>query len=356
MGLAHARLSVQEDPMRSLLVSVALLAACNDGSLPADLAAPRDARGDVRRDRSGADAPSKADLVPPRERAADLPRDGRPADLSSDAASSTYVKNPISAADAAKICALLSACVQQSTNDCLANLYGKTGAVGAPYLSCLAQANKGCASMMGCYGGEVIKSTTCTAADTMCVGSMAQNCLTNLQLQSRIDCSKIPGTTCTMLGASGATQAACSTGAACTSPPYYTCSGTSSLYCFGGKQMVVGDCQAGQALPCRGGLCAGPGEPCTGTSACEGGDTIAFCVNGYRLRLKCSSLGPGFACVASTKTGARCEQGKACNPDASQGTETCSGTKLNVCNGGQLTPVDCVALGFSGCSGGFCAL
>jgi hypothetical protein len=363
VGLAPARCgrrsSVdEEEPMGVQLkvvhAVVVMLAACNDGVRPADLSVPLELRADVARDRSGADAP-KGDLTQTRERAADLPRDVRPTpDLSADAGS-TYVKNPISAADAAKLCALISACVKQSASDCLTGLYSKTGAVGSPYFPCLLQAKKGCGSMMDCYGAEVFTSTTCTDADTKCVGSFAHNCITSVDLQTRLDCSKVPGTTCTLLTASGATQAACSTGAACTTPPYYTCSGSTSLYCFGGKQMVLGDCQAGQALPCRDGQCAGPGEPCVkDTSVCEGTDTIAFCVAGYRLRLKCSALGPGFACVAAGKTGARCEQGKACDPDAAKGTETCSGTKLTVCNGGQPTQVDCAALGFTGCSGGFC--
>ena len=107
-------------------------------------------------------------------------------------------------------------------------------------------------------------------------------------------------------------------------------------------------------LSCRKDMCAGPDEACGGLAKCEGTDKIAFCVGGYRLRMKCSALGAGFSCKPSAVTGARCQQATQCNPDTAKGTETCTGTKLNLCSGGKTVQVDCKALGFSGCSAGSC--
>jgi hypothetical protein len=123
-----------------------------------------------------------------------------------------------------------------------------------------------------------------------------------------------------------------------------------------GVEVLLLNCAQAGGLPCRSGSCAGPGEACYGGTVCEGSDTIAFCVEGYRLRIRCSDIGPGFSCVSSTVTGARCSQGTQCDPDTAKGTETCAGSDLVLCNGGKTVQVDCKALGFSGCSGGFCTL
>jgi hypothetical protein len=106
---------------------------------------------------------------------------------------------------------------------------------------------------------------------------------------------------------------------------------------------------------CKNGECVGPGNPCFGSmNACQGSDTIAYCLDGTNLRINCSDLGPGFKCQGVFPFSARCQQDTECNPGQSSGTETCVGDKLQICNGGKLEEIDCLALGFSGCSGTRC--
>jgi len=259
---------------------------------------------------------------------------------------------PFTADDVAKTCALVDACMQQSANTCIRDAFGH-GNGPWPVYSCMAKGTTGCAAFSSCTGYDY-QIAPCNPSPLMqCSGNNLEVCVpTTPSMKVTLDCQKVFGVGCKNL--SGSSQpAGCSSGATCSGTTDY-CKGSMMVSCASGVEVLTVSC-ALTGMPCRDGNCAGPAEPCLGGSVCEAGNTvIAFCIGGYRARVKCSDLGPGFSCVSSSSTGARCQQATQCNPDTSPNTETCAGSKVELCSGGKMVQVDCTALGFSGCSAGRC--
>jgi hypothetical protein len=296
---------------------------------------------------------SAVDKASPKEGGAvDLPSfpDGYFGDLFVPNDGGGAVALPYSIDDLVKVCVVDAACTPTSTphsvNECLQHALG-LGTPPASAYACFGKKTNGCKAMLDCTGGS-ITAKTCAGSSPSCAGDLYTICLGGTQ-EIVLDCKKALGTTCysPTLG--------CSPGAACSSPsPTPTCKGSSRVQCAAGKEFLLGSCTT-YGLPCRDGVCAGPGEACTGTSSsCESSAQIAFCYSGYRMRVGCSDLGSAFTCVSSSTTGARCQQATQCDPDTAKGKETCVGTQLQLCVGGKTTLFDCTSAGFTGCSGGLC--
>jgi hypothetical protein len=339
-------------------------AACDDGKVPADAALVADVAqvGDAAPGDGPVsdgqpvvvDAPSDVDLPPP------PPPDAGPVlDVSSTLDSSVVPPNGNAAQVAAYIAKSL-ACPPpvpnplgpSTVNAYLQQIYGR-GGLTASYIACLGAGTAGCSDLATCMGMS-FGSGYCTTYTSSCAGNIETSCNPGPPSYSFIvDCKKAYGATCmTHPTVPGITL--CSKGKTCSGTSSYYCSGNQWVTCLAGIESIVLDCAWAGAV-CRNNTCTGPGGPCTGAkSTCDGPDTIAYCINGYRLRVKCSPLGTGFSCKPSAVTGARCQQGTACDPDTASGTETCTGSMLNVCNAGKKEQVDCKALGFSGCASGNC--
>jgi hypothetical protein len=292
--------------------------------------------------------------------ALDLPPDLPPSDTAAEAATDgSSVDGGLfqpggTAAQIVNTCIKMATCTKIFTaSECLAQALG-SGAAIAPYMGCVGKGTSGCADLATCMG-ITYASSVCATSTGKCVGNNAVSCVASLGLDVTMDCPKMhgAGTVCVPTGGA-ALLVGCSSGKTCSTPPNILfCRGDKMSTCYGGKEVFIASC-ASTGLQCRDGACAGPDEACNGKATCEAGGLIAFCLGDYRLRMKCSALGAGFACKPSTVTGARCEKATQCDPDQAKGKETCSGSKLTVCNAGETLQVDCKALGFPGCASGSC--
>jgi hypothetical protein len=301
------------------------------------------------------DAPSHVDLPTPPP-----PDTGSVLDVSS-TLDSSVVSPGGTAAQVAVYCAKSLVCspiphpLMPTVNACIQQTYGWNG-LQTSQIACLGAGTAGCSDLATCMGMS-FGSGTCTTYASTCTGDINTLCTPGPPSYTMIvDCKKAYGAVCVTFSSIPGSFAFCSTGKTCsgTSAPY--CSGNLFVSCLSGTEMILMSCaQAG--LVCRAGVigCAGPGAPCTGTkSTCSGPNIISYCINGYSLSVNCTALGVGFSCKPSTATGARCQQDTQCDPDKASGTETCTGSMLNICNAGKKEQVDCKALGFSGCASGNC--
>ena len=143
--------------------------------------------------------------------------------------------------------------------------------------------------------------------------------------------------------------------------------GERPLFCDESGATVQGpDCQAlGLGCEAVNGKCQGTGAACVNKESsdfdsvnfeavsCSAGKLEA-CVNGKTQTVDCATLGPGFTCQSA---GGKpfCGLASDCLP-AGDGTGSmtnpvsCDGTKVTFCSAGRLETLDCLSLGFTGCS------
>lgn len=226
---------------------------------------------------------------------------------------------------------------------------------------CLADARCGCAAVVQCLGYEVISGVAadCTSG---CDGDVFVACGEEYDVAPgyavTLDCAK--------LGQSCDEVAICSdsAGVACDgSEPSQCRDGAPPLYCDDGALQQGPDCAA-LGLGCADGVCQGTGATCTNVSfptegvvgyegvACNAG-TLEACVNGRIASVDCATRGPGFDCQ-SVDGVPFCGLASDCLPagdgSGSPTPPSCQGASLTFCNAGRLDTVDCLSLGFTGCT------
>jgi hypothetical protein len=244
-----------------------------------------------------------------------------------------------------------------SSNLSSARIYFKS----ATQLSCLANADCGCAGADHCLGWNT--STTSASCNPGCSGTTFTACGAASGLpdgtEVTIDCSKI--------------GQICDANLACAEQPTVTCDSATyaascdldgrPLYCYDGVVQRGPNCAA-LGLNCSLGLCVGRGATCINQSYSQpesvvfegtscSGDTMTACVNGHVTTVSCSTMGPGFSCQ-TVGTQYFCGLASECAPaDNYAASKThpasCSGSTLTYCNAGRLEHIDCTSLGFSGC-------
>jgi hypothetical protein len=225
---------------------------------------------------------------------------------------------------------------------------------------CLASTKCGCGDVKACIGWEVTRVDAGSTCEP-CAGSVF--CETIGDLRLTIDCSAV-GLVCDpLVGCGEAPAAPCANATfvpACsaTGRPQ-TCDGS-----FGGDAVSLGPECATLGLVCAGDQCAGNGAACTGGQVfskgalspqglgCSGA-MLDACVGGKHHTINCAERGPGFSC--QTFDGHFfCGLASAClpgnEPEGSAATTTCEGNTVVVCNAGRIDRVDCLSLGFTGCS------
>jgi hypothetical protein len=249
-----------------------------------------------------------------------------------------------------------------TANQSAAKIYFRT----ATQLSCLANANCGCAAVAECLGFPGV--TPITSCSPGCSGSTFTACGPDYDVtdgyQASIDCSRF-GLVCDAI-------------AGCADEPVQTCDGATfaatcepdsrPIFCDNGAKsqdyLVRGpNCNA-LGLDCSGGRCVGRGTTCTNQTygdfdgveyegvSCSGSQLTA-CVGGRTTTVDCATLGPGFTCQSSGSA-SFCGLASECMPannssHSSSNPTSCSGTVLTFCNAGRLEHIDCTSLGFTGC-------
>lgn len=108
-------------------------------------------------------------------------------------------------------------------------------------------------------------------------------------------------------------------------------------------------------------MCTGTGPSCTETFAipgdvhldfragiaCDDATTLRACVNGHEQAIDCTQLGQGFTCIDGTRP--HCGVDFQCGYEGQYPKPTCDGTKIIICNAGQVQSIDCRSLGFETC-------
>ncbi|MCE7892180.1 MAG: hypothetical protein DYH12_21175 [Sorangiineae bacterium PRO1] len=152
-------------------------------------------------------------------------------------------------------------------------------------------------------------------------------------------------------------------------------SSTFTMQCEGGRPMDCEDGHVVSGLRCADvGLecgpdaygdyvsCFGAGAGCQTSHAGPGmlvgtgcaANTLTACVGERSHSIACSEVGAGFTCQTvpgAYDTAHFCGIAAECNPDDEAWADsTCDGNSVVVCNAGRIEKVDCLALGFTGCS------
>ena len=220
-------------------------------------------------------------------------------------------------------------------------------------LTCLANANCGCAAVEHCLGLTYHQPpAVCTS---QCEGDVFTGCGDEVQLS--LDCGR--------LGLS------CDPAAVCVAEAKVACDASETPSCNAQGEVTYCDDGARRKTPCQAlgfkcvaGKCVGEGASCSASTASDSelvipigtacaGSTLQGCLGGQATSIDCATQGPGFSCQSrdgSFFCGLASECVPAGNYAASAATAaTCDGTKLGFCNAGRLEQLDCSELGFSGC-------
>ncbi len=224
-------------------------------------------------------------------------------------------------------------------------------------LDCLANSACGCQAAANCLGYTVSKVATCVSG---CNAGVFTACGDAFDLvvgyQTTMDCKTV-GLRCDpTVGCVDRAPTACDetfvAGCNADGQPEYCDSG---LVHHGATCADLGlDCVAG-ACSGRGAACpdaqGGPAFVRLQGTGCEG-STLTACVAGKLARIDCSERGPDFGCQHFS--GAFfCGLAGECSPSGTSvlaPAPSCAGTVLEFCSAGRLEHVDCVELGFSGCT------
>lgn len=234
----------------------------------------------------------------------------------------------------------------------------------AAQLDCLADANCGCDGVKRCLGYTDSLSAP-PDCSTSCDGDVLRACGGGHDLAP----SEIVTVDCGKLGYKCDTQLICAQpdSQPCPDKNTGTCRpGQRALFCNEAGGTEEGPDCAALGLGCNAGSCQGTGTACTnndfypdsaqvvveGVSCTDG--KLEACVYGKTQTMDCGALGPGFTCqmaggkpfcgLASDCLPAGLGSGSATNP------VSCDGTKVTFCSAGRLETLDCLSLGFTGCS------
>lgn len=226
-------------------------------------------------------------------------------------------------------------------------------------LQCLADSACGCAATANCLGYSVGSEANCTQG---CSGDVFSSCVSLSEQQPdyrlTLDCESLslrcdPAASC-IEGAPTACDASFVAGCNSAGQPEY---------CDGGLVRHGPTC-TDLGLQCAAGACTGTGAACSTLErgdqgevrfsgmACDG-TTLTACVGGKQTNVDCRQRGPAFGCQHVGEE-FFCGLASDCVPGNSSMTpstaSTCNGTTLEFCNAGRLDHVDCLALGFTGCT------
>jgi len=223
--------------------------------------------------------------------------------------------------------------------------------------ACLANSKCGCAAVANCLGYRIEPSAT--ACDKECTGNVFSACNPAIDLADGFRLSF----DCSSLALSCDPEGLCLEGAptVCTEGAPATCASGRPEYCDDGI-IQRGPVCADLGLDCVAGACVGRGAACTGSSAAPddldfagtacSGSMLSACANGHLSTVDCSTRGPGFSCqhVGDTYF---CGLAAQCAPAghfSDSSLSRCDGNTFEFCNAGRVDRVDCLSLGFSGCS------
>jgi len=219
-------------------------------------------------------------------------------------------------------------------------------------LSCLANADCGCAAVEHCLGWSYRQAPT--DCPITCKNDVFSGCDEDIQLS--VDCARL-GMHCDYQEICVAEAPAACQGSA------RSCSAQGEVtYCDNGALRKT-PCEA-LGFSCVAGECVGGGASCgdgvgdtyelalpIGTGCA--GTTLRACLGGQSTDIDCATRGPGFSCQSrdgSFFCGLAAECVPANNYSAADSTAaTCDGTTLSFCNAGRLEHLDCTAFGFTGC-------
>ncbi len=226
----------------------------------------------------------------------------------------------------------------------------------ADAIGCLAESTDGCAAIARCTGLEFDLTGPCTRR---CDGDTFDGC--DDAWHFRVPCG-MAGLVCDPdQGCVDPTAAMCDDEAfdeTCREGHAERCNDDRVRGEYVCEELGLACSVTAERADCRGTL----GE-CTATSrgrldivamSCVDGDTLEGCVNGGVHRLACGTIAEGFTCQ-SMGGEEFCGLGDACDPrilDGEDGTATCDGDTIVICNAGRLDRVDCTSLGFTGCAVG----
>lgn len=130
------------------------------------------------------------------------------------------------------------------------------------------------------------------------------------------------------------------------------CQGDLLVSCWSGGVEFVSDCAA-WGLTCgtvgERATCRGDGASCLeGSDECLR-DVAVLCVGGRQVEIACGDLVEDRVCALVDGRGSCAPTGATCDADGSPGS--CDGDRLTFCSAtGQLVTVDCLELGFAGCT------
>ena len=222
-----------------------------------------------------------------------------------------------------------------------------------PALACLAAASDGCAAVERCFGLRFDLDGPCSAT---CDEDRLTVC--DDEWRFSFDCAAL-GLSC------DAAERACvdETAPLCGDATSSSCLAGTPTGCSDGRERSGYAC-TDFGLACVDGdraACAGQGGACTssGTAVfglphdglgCASNTELDACLNGGRHTIDCADIGTGVGCHefgghSFCGLGADCDA--TAPPDA-----TCDGTSIEFCNAGQISTIDCVSLGFTGCASG----
>ena len=261
---------------------------------------------------------------------------------------------PLTPDEAARACVYFGGCLGDGINDCFTD--------AMPFWSpaearCVLAAGADCTAVRACFGMTIVIDPACTTRTTTCDGANLVTCSDGVR--STVSCPDAspvaqvgtgPNCVPTTTGSALCGVASCSTGSA-------SCSGSVASSCVvdKGVQMSLDCATYGQS--CVDGLCTAPGGGgacASGTLARCDGTAIVRCSGGIERRTDCSTIVAGASCQSGTATDPElyCGASAACYP--TKDAETCSGNTVTFCSGGEITSLDCTALGFTRCFSGGC--
>lgn len=223
-------------------------------------------------------------------------------------------------------------------------------------VACLANAGGGCEAVTECMGYSL--GTYEGSEPSACVGSVLHFREDGLQIT--VDCSSV--------------------GLECVAGP--SCAPLDSVLCDefdytstcreGGRPSgcgddfeVIGRPCGDFGLVCSDGECRGDGASCSGGRGYNGadveieglgcdGDILRVCTGGREHDVDCTSRGPGYGCQELDRV-SFCGLGSECMPGettrgVSGSAAFCEGTTVVFCREGLWERMDCLDLGFEGCS------
>ncbi|MEO6598705.1 MAG: hypothetical protein ABIQ16_02450 [Polyangiaceae bacterium] len=225
-------------------------------------------------------------------------------------------------------------------------------------LDCLANSACGCAATANCLGYTAGPVTTCESG---CIGAVFTACGPDFDLNAGfgvdVDCQSV--------------GLRCDPAAICLDSAPTACDATFVGGCNAAGQPEYcdddlirhGPTCADLGLKCAAGACVGSGAACSNSrsadpqsvhfegTACNG-VTLSACVGGKLTTVDCTTRGPGFGCQ-HLGDDFFCGLADEClrpNGFGSAAPTRCVGSSLEFCSAGRLEHIDCLALGFTGCT------